>query len=138
MADFEKSTTVDIAPSELFGYLSDVRNLPAYMPRLTSVRPEADGKVHVTAHIDPADGPEQDVEGEAWVKVKQEGRTLQWGAPGPHDYHGELDVDPGPGEGTSTLTVRLHTERAEGDDVDRAVQETVDGIKRAVEEHAQR
>ena len=40
--------------------------------------------------------------------------------------------------GTSTLTVRLHTERAEGDDVDRGVQETVDGIKRAVEEHAKR
>jgi uncharacterized protein YndB with AHSA1/START domain len=138
MADFEKSTTIDIAPAELFGYLSDVSHLPAYMPRLTSARPQADGKVDVTAHIDPADGPEQDVEGEAWVKVRQEGRTLQWGAPGPHDYHGELDVDPGPEEGTSTLTVRLHTERAEGDDVDRGVQETVDGIKRAVEEHAQR
>jgi hypothetical protein len=94
--------------------------------------------VDVTAHIDPADGPERDVEAEAWVKVKHEGRTLQWGAPGPHDYHGELDVDPGPADGTSTLTVRLHTERAEGDDVDRGVQETVDGIKRAVEEHAQR
>jgi hypothetical protein len=115
-----------------------VRNLPAYMPRLTSARPQADGKVDVTAHIDPADGPERDVEGEAGIKVTHEGRTLQWGAPGPHDYHGELDVDPGPADGTSTLTVRLHTERAEGDDVDRGVQETVDGIKRAVEEHAQR
>jgi hypothetical protein len=138
MGDYEKSTTIAIAPAALFGYLSDVRNLPAYMPRLTSARPQADGKVDVTAHIDPADGPERDVEGEAWIKVTHEGRTLQWGAPGPHDYHGELDVDPGPADGTSTLTVRLHTERAEGDDVDRGVQETVDGIKRAVEEHAQR
>ena len=41
-------------------------------------------------------------------------------------------------DGTSTLTVRLHTERAEGEDIDRGVQETVDGIKRAVEEHAGR
>ena len=83
MADFEKSTTVDIAPAELFGYLSDVRNLPAYMPRLTSARPQADGKVDVTAHIDPADGPEQDVEGEAWVKVKQRGPHAAVGRAGP-------------------------------------------------------
>ena len=138
MGDYEKSTTIAIAPAELFGYLSDVRNLPAYMPRLTSARPQPDGTVDVTAHINPADGPERDVEGEAWVKVKEEGRTLQWGAAGPHDYHGELDVDPGGEDGTSTLTVRLHTERAEGEDIDRGVQETVDGIKRAVEEHAQR
>ena len=138
MGDYEKSTTIAIAPAELFGYLSDVRNLPAYMPRLTSARPRPDGTVDVTAHLNPADGPERDVEGEAWITVKVVGRTLQWGAAGPHDYHGELDVDPGGEDGTSRLTVRLHTERAEGEDIDRGVQETVDGIKRAVEEHAGR
>jgi hypothetical protein len=133
MGNYESSTTVRMSPSELFEYLSDVENLPAYLPSLTSARRIGSDKVAVTAHIDPPGGPEQDVRGEAWIKVKQAGRTLEWGAPGPNDYHGELDVDPGPDAGRSKLTVRVHTVRVEGQELQDGVDDAVQAIARAVE-----
>lgn len=133
MGDYEESTTVQLQPARLFDYLADVENLPDYLPRLTSARPTHDDKVEVSAHIDPDDGPARDVEGEAWINVVEQGRKLQWGAAGPRDYHGELDVDPGPDANSSTLTVRLHTERVEGDQIRRGLDDTLQGIKAAVE-----
>ena len=134
MGDYEKSTTVNVEPQLLFSYLSDVQNLPRLLPQLTSVESAGDDRIRVTAHINPPDGPERDVEGEAWVSVKQEGKTLAWGAPGPNDYRGELDVDPGDDQGTSRLTVRLHTERKEGPSIDSGLEETLVGIKTAAEQ----
>ncbi len=106
------------------------------MPRLTSARPTHDDKVEVTAHIDPPDGPEQDVEAQAWMKVLEQGKKVQWGAPDPNDYRGELDVDAGPDAGTSTLTVRLHTERVEGEHVLHGLREALSALKSAIEQAA--
>ncbi|MFF9203890.1 SRPBCC family protein [Streptomyces sp. NPDC014986] len=133
MGDYSDTITVAVPPERLFSYLADVQNLPAYLPRLTSVRPHDGDKVTVTAHIDPADAPEQDVTSEAWIRVVEEGKSLEWGAPGPHDYHGRLHVAGGDGDGTSRLTVELHTESAEGEQIDHGLDEALTGIKNAVE-----
>lgn len=134
MGDYERSTTVAVSARELFAYLQDVDNLPRYLPRLTGVRPAGEGTYTVTAHLEANEhGPARDVEGEAWISVKEEGRTLAWGSAAPHDYRGELDVDPGDDETTSRLTVRLHTERADGPSVEDALDETIDGLKRVAE-----
>jgi uncharacterized membrane protein len=137
MGDYDKTITVTVPPERLFSYLADVRNLPAYMPRLTSVRPHGGDQVTVTAHIDPPDAPEQDVTSEAWIRVIEDGRTLEWGAPGPHDYRGRLHVVPGDRADTSKLTVELHTESAEGRQIDDGLQETLHGIREAVESAGQ-
>ncbi|MEV5428177.1 SRPBCC family protein [Streptomyces sp. NPDC052701] len=133
MGDYSETITVAVPPERLFSYLADVQNLPAYLPRLTSVRPHDGDKVTVTAHIDPADAPEQDVTSEAWIHVVEDGRSLEWGAPGPHDYHGRLHVAGGDDAGTSRLTVEMHTERTEGEQVDHGLDEALAGIKNAVE-----
>ncbi len=133
MGDYERSTTVSVAPARLFDYLADLTHLPSYLPRLTSVTPQGGDKYQVSAHIDPPDGPARDVEGEAWMKVKEAGRTLSWGSTGPNHYRGELDVDPGDDDGSSKLTVRIHTERVEGDSIDSGLEETLAGLRRAVE-----
>lgn len=136
MGDYDNTITVDVPPARLFDYLADVRHLPDYMPRLTSAEPKGGDKVEVTAHLEDKDTPDhggQDVEGEAWVHVLEQGKTLEWGAAGPHDYHGKLHVSPGDNPDTATLSVELHTERAEGAQVDEGLQETLRGIKSAVE-----
>jgi uncharacterized protein YndB with AHSA1/START domain len=133
MATYEQSITVAVPPSRLYAYLSDVDNLPEYMPRVTQAHAVDDGEaVAVTAEIDPEGGEPQTVHGEAWLRVREEGRSLEWGSQGPNDYSGELEVDPGDGGG-STLTVRLHTERTEGAQVDGALREVVDQVKQLVE-----
>jgi hypothetical protein len=103
------------------------------MPRITQAHAVDDGEaVDVTARIDPEGEEPQTVHGEAWLRVREEGRSLEWGSQGPNDYHGELDVGAAD-DGGSTLTVRLHTERTEGDQVDSALREVVDQVKTLAE-----
>lgn len=132
MGDYEASTTVQVSAERLFSYLSDVESLPDYLPQMTEAHRNAAGKVDVQAVIQPDGEPERTVAGEAWIEVVEDGRKLRWGAPGPHDYHGELDID-SDGDAGSVLTVRLHTDNAEGDEIDEGLEHTLAGIKRAVE-----
>ncbi|WP_433169284.1 SRPBCC family protein [Kribbella sp. CA-247076] len=151
MADHEASTMVDVAPNILFDYLADIERLPEYLPWLTGVhrtgsRPtEAQGmearrpqqavheEVEVTA-IDPYAGQgDQPVHSEAWIDVVEENRKVRWGAPGDHDYHGELDVD-FVADGTSRLTVRLHTTHAPDEDIDHHLHHALETIKTTIEQ----
>ncbi|MFF4321237.1 SRPBCC family protein [Streptomyces sp. NPDC001568] len=133
MGDYDTSITVAVPPATLFSYLADVENLPAYMPRLTSAKPHDGDRVTVTAHIEPPGEPEQNVKSEAWIRVLEEGKSLEWGAPGPHDYHGRLHVTAGDHASSSLLSVELHTDSVEGTQVDDGLAEALRGIKSAVE-----
>ncbi|GAA3290429.1 hypothetical protein GCM10020295_04860 [Streptomyces cinereospinus] len=95
MGDYDNAITVNVPPGRLFDYLADVEHLPAYLPRLRTAHLHDGDRVTVTAHIEPPDAPEQDVTGEAWIRVLEHGTTLEWGAPGPSDYHGRLRVTAG-------------------------------------------
>jgi uncharacterized membrane protein len=132
MGDYEATTAVQVPADRLFGYLSDVERLPEYLPQLKSAHEVGEHKVDVTAVVQPEGEPAREVGGQAWIEVVEEGRRLRWGAPGPHDYHGELDVDSA-GDDASNLTVRLHTDHAEGTEIDDALEHTLAGIKAAVE-----
>ncbi|XKK60707.1 SRPBCC family protein [Streptomyces sp. ARC32] len=133
MGDYDHTITVNISPERLFDYLADVEHLPSYMPRLTAAHPHDGDRVTVTAHIDPPDAPEQDVTSEAWIRVLEHGKTLEWGAPGPDDYHGRLHISPGPSSESSRLKVELHTQRAEGSQINEGLEEALHGIRNAVE-----
>ncbi len=150
MADHEASTTVSVAPNVLFDYLADIERLPDYLPWLTGVhrtgpRPtEAQGlearlpqqpvheEVDVTAQV-PAGGSDQPTHSEAWIDVVEENRSLRWGSPGDHDYHGELDVD-FIADGTSRLTVRLHTTHSPDQAIDDYLHHALETIKNTVEQ----
>jgi hypothetical protein len=133
MGDYDDSTSVHVRPERLFAYLADIRNLPHYLPRLREVTPLEGDEVAVSARIAPDTGPEQDVHGRAWIRVVTDGKRLEWGAEGPHDYHGSLDVDPGDSADSARLTVTLHTERAEGDQIQHGLADTLAGIRTSVE-----
>jgi hypothetical protein len=136
MGTYEQSTPVYVAPRRLFEYLANIDHLPEYMPRIKEAHQVDQGeKVEVTAEVDTGDGRERTVEGEAWLRVREEGRRLEWGAPGPHDYHGELEVEETASH-ESKLVVRLHTEHTEGDAVDAGLIEAVQKIKKLAEDYA--
>jgi carbon monoxide dehydrogenase subunit G len=120
MGDYERSTTVDAPVDEIFEFLSKVENLPRYMERMTEAHSVAGDEVSVEARLEPEDVGGADpasgttdgdggrrVRGEAWFRIDADNRRLAWGAEGPHDYRGELEVSPA-GSG-SQVTVRLHT-----------------------------
>lgn len=133
MAQCRETTTIDLPSREVFNYLSEVQNLPTYFPRITSAQQTDDDKIAVTARIPDPDGAgERQVEGEAWMKIEQDGKTLTWGAQGPNNYSGQFDID-GAGETRSTVTIRLTTDNADADRVQQGLREALQGVKQSVE-----
>jgi hypothetical protein len=147
MGHHEASTTVDVAANILFDYVSDLDNLPDYLPRLAGIhrrapRPdEAQGlevrrpkePVHEEVEVAATVPSGQTVHSEAWIDIVEEDRKLRWGAPGDSDYHGELDVD-FVADGTSRLTVRLDTEHDTVDVINSQLHEALESIKTKLEQ----
>lgn len=126
MGDYQHSVEVSAPAGQLFGYLSDVRNLPRYFNAMTSAEPAGDQAVHVAAKVN---GTTE--EAEAWFRVDQERQHLEWGSEGRSDYHGHLDVT---GDtGASSVTVFLHTEQHDSGDIDQGIIDTLAAVKRLVE-----
>lgn len=129
MADFTGTTTVSVPTTALFGYLSDVANLPKYFSRMTSAQPGQGEEVRTTAKM--PDGTE--VQGDAWFRVDEQAQRIEWGSEGPSEYSGYLDVRPS-GDG-SEVEVHLHTTRVEPGDseVQAGVEETLANIRSQAE-----
>jgi uncharacterized membrane protein len=126
MGDYQHSVEVNAPAAQLFGYLSDVRNLPRYFSAMTSAESAGDQAVQVTATLHGTTR-----QGEAWFKVDQQRQHLEWGSEGPSNYHGHLDVT---GDAaTSSVTVTLHTERHDSGDIDQGIADTLANVKRLVE-----
>ncbi len=129
MGDYEHSTTVDTDADALFVYLSDVGNLPSYFSSMRSAEPAGGDAVHTVADVEG-----QQVEGEAWFTTDAAARSISWGSEGPNNYKGELKVDES--GSSSRVTVTLHTEHADGDNIERGLDETLAQIKKNVEDGA--
>lgn len=126
MGDYEHSATVHASADRLFNYLADPANLPDFFSAMRVAEPVGGERVHVEAEVE---GTERS--GEARLHADHENRQIRWDAPGPHAYHGELDVTGD--EHSSTVTVTLHTERADGPGIRAGLEETLANIKRMVE-----
>jgi hypothetical protein len=126
MGDYSGSTKVEAPAGRLFGYLSDIGNLPRYFTAMTSAERAGHDSVRVVADVNGVTR-----EAEAWFRVDRERRHLEWGSEGPDSYHGYLDVA---GDGaTASVTVFLHTERGDSGDIDRGIAGTLAHIKRLAE-----
>lgn len=126
MTTYTHTAEADIAADVLFGFLADPRNLPRYFPQMTAAEPEGGESVHVEADVHG-----NHVEGEAWVRPNESERKLEWGAEGPDDYHGELQVEE-VAPGRSRITISLHSVRvAEGDEVQEGLEQTVAALAQA-------
>lgn len=119
----EHTEHVAAAPDRVFAALSDVANLPRYVPQLTSAEHLDGDHIKVSARYE---GHTQT--GEAWFRTDDSRRRIEWGAEG-SDYHGWIEVNAD--EGGSRLTLFLAT--AHGGARDSEVTGTLDAIRRLVE-----
>jgi len=118
----EHTEHVAASPDAVYAAISDVGNLPRFVPQLTAVRAAAEGRVQVDARYE---GHEQ--HGEASFAADDAARRIEWGAPS--GYQGWIQVD-ADGEG-SRLTLFLDTPHAGARDHDVAA--TLDAIRMLVE-----
>ena len=126
MAEYEHTTTIQAAPDEVFRFVSDVRNLPKYLPTVQRATPDGRERVEVEGE---ANGHHYDSDGH--FRVNQQARTMEWGAD-EDDYTGQLKVE---GQGSqSTIAIHLWFKARGGEeqlpDQDQRVQ---DGLAAAME-----
>ena len=120
--EHEHTEHVAAPPDAVYAAISDVANLPKFVPQMTGARSSGDGRVEVDARYG---GHEQ--HGEASFQADPAQRRIEWSTPS--GYRGWMQVD-GDGEG-SRLTLFLHTEHSHERDTD--VASTLDAIRMLVE-----
>jgi carbon monoxide dehydrogenase subunit G len=118
----EHTEHVAASPDAVYAVISDVSNLPSFVPQITAARRAGEGRVEVDARYE---GHEQ--HGEARFSADGAARKIEWGTA--NGYHGWLQVD-GDGDG-SRLTLFLDTPHAAASDHDVAA--TLDAIRMLVE-----
>ena len=148
--EYEQSRTIDAPPEEVFAWLSDVGNLPKYLPPVvnSSVEgPAAEGvpgqRIKTKLEYPGEDGGTFDAEG--YLAVDEEERRMEWGAEEGRDYSGWLTVADR-GEGGSEVVVHLSFgERSAGPEIEErspegrdplaeGISATLESIRRQVEE----
>ena len=111
------------APAEaVFAAISDLDNLPRFVPQLTAVRTTDGDQIEVEARYH---GHEH--RGEATFVADEAERRIEWSAPS--GYRGWMKVDPD-GDG-SRLTLFLETRH--GSERDHDVAATLDAVRMLVE-----
>ena len=111
------------APADaVYAAISDLGNLPRFVPQMTAARRASDDRVEVDARYG---GHEQ--HGEASFRTDDGERRIEWSAPS--GYHGWMKVDPD-GDG-SRLTLFLETRH--GSERDHDISATLDAIRMLVE-----
>jgi uncharacterized protein YndB with AHSA1/START domain len=147
--EYEQSQTIDAPPEEVFAWLSDVGNLPAYLPPVvdSSVQgPSAEGvpgqRIRTTLEYPGGDGT---FESEGYLAVNEGERRMEWGAEAGRDYSGWLTVA-NHGEGASEVVVHLSFgERSAEPDIEErspegqhplaeGISATLESIRRQIEE----
>ena len=148
--EYEQSQAIDASPEDVFAWLSDVGNLPEYLPPVvaSSVEgPSAEGvpghRIRTTLEYPGEDG--RTFEAEGYLAVDEGERRIEWGAEAGRDYSGWLTVA-NRGEGASEVVVHLSfgersvepelQERApEGrDPLAEGISATLESIRRQIEE----
>ena len=97
--EFEESTTVEAAAEQVYEFVSDVRNLPKYLPTTENAEPQQGERVRVQGEVE---GHEYDADG--YFRKDEAKRRLEWGAD-EHYYSGWLEV--GDKGDSSEVTVHL-------------------------------
>ena len=148
MSEYEQTQAISVPPDRAFSWLSDVGNLPHYLPPVTdaSIEGPSEGdnpgqKVRTTLQYP---GGEGSFDAEGYLAVDEGARRMEWGAEARRAYSGWLEVA-SDGEG-SLVTVHLsfgersvepemREETGEGEDpLAEGVSATLESIRRQLEE----
>jgi uncharacterized membrane protein len=122
MAEYEHTQTVQASPDVVYRFVSEVGNLPKYLPTTKSAQMQGADRVQVQGE---ANGHTYDDDG--FFRRDEANRRLEWGSDDDH-YKGWLRID---GDGNrSNVTVHLTFQKQEIPDQDERVRR---GLRAALE-----
>ena len=148
VTEYQQTQAIHVPAGEVFAWLSDVSNLPKYLPPVTYASiegPSAEGTLgqRLWATREYPNGGS--FESEGYFNVDEGARRLEWGAEVQRDYSGWLTVAETDGNG-SEVTVHLsfgpgsaepeiQEEAPEGrDPLEEGISATLESIRRQIEE----
>ena len=105
MSEYEHSLSVQVPPDQLFEFVSDVRNLPKYLPTVQDATRQSGERIRVKGE---AAGHKYDDDG--FFRVDAGRRRMEWGSDGDNHYSGWLEVAEDAGKSASQVTVHLSFE----------------------------
>jgi hypothetical protein len=148
--EYEQTQVIAASPDEVFAWVTDVGNMPGYLPPIKEAAIEGESapgtpgeKVRMEGEIPDRGG----FESEGYLSVDEGARRMEWGAEVSRDYSGWLTVADD-GAGGSEVTVHLsfgersvageiQDESSEDrDPLQEAVGATLESIRRQIEEGA--
>jgi uncharacterized membrane protein len=137
MSEYQRTIAIEAKPDDVFDFVSDINNLPKYLPTVESATPQHDGGVRVTGK---AGDKAYDYEG--YFRIDKESRHIEWGSNGEQEYSGWIQVENGVEEVfTSRVIVHLTFEpnpevarqlEKQAGDKDTAINEGIDEALRAI------
>jgi hypothetical protein len=86
MAEFERSRLINVAPGDVFAFVSDVDNLPTFIPTVQAIEPQLDDRVRIRGAIDGRSYID-----DGWLHIDRDRRRLEWGDD-EHTYSGSLTI----------------------------------------------
>ncbi len=87
MAEYSDRIDVAAPADAVFTFVSDIENLPKYLPTVHHAHPQTGERVEVDGE---ANGHPYHSDG--WFKVDEAARTMTWGSDGENDYSGRMSV----------------------------------------------
>ena len=87
MAEYTDRIDVSAPADAVFKFVSDIENLPKYLPTVHGAHAQGAQRVEVAG---AANG--HDYHSDGWFKVDEAGRSMTWGSDGENDYSGKMSV----------------------------------------------
>jgi hypothetical protein len=89
MSEYHHSQSVQASPDKVFSFVSDIKNLPKYLPTVRSATPQEGERIRIQGEVA---GHRYDNDG--FFKVDSQQRKMEWGSDGENNYQGWLEVQP--------------------------------------------
>lgn len=105
MHEYEHALTIQALPQDVFNFISDVRNLPKYLPTVHDAVPLPGGRVRVAG---VAAGNPYDSDG--FLHIDKSRRRMEWGSDGENQYRGWMEVREMAGGHAAEIIVHLSFE----------------------------
>lgn len=103
MSEYEHTQRIEATPDQVFAFVSDVGNLPKYLPTTHSAQSQGSERVRVQGE---AQGHRYDADG--YFRRDEANGRLEWGSDGEISYSGWLEVKPGPDGDDRSSSVTVH------------------------------
>lgn len=101
MSQYEHTATVNSSPEQVFDFVSNIDNLPRYLPTVKNAMSQGRERVRVQR-----EAGEHHYDSEGYYRVDKTRHRIEWGSDGEHQYHGWLEVKADEAAAT-TVTVHL-------------------------------